>query len=255
MEVVKSSTQKLGNDGTKLGCGPLIQALCTFWNDLWLPDHIRFCSAGPLQCSMPRMGGAPLMLTLINKFKKLFHVQCNHEVCLHLSRMVWREVNCPCSLSVLLIWDYKGGRCLEVCSRNTLSVLVHAKRLVWKRAQGLCSSLCLQSRKPYQAWMHWEVLIILKQFCPLLLPCGNGTEWLCMSCGCWGMQYRTWTLKPVSWQQQQMSRELSERPEQRGFESGSWGTSVLLGIQLGFACMVCWRLMCVLGNVSGTQPP
>lgn len=165
----------------------------------------------------------------VNLNKKLFHVPCNHEVCLHLSRTVQREVNYPCSLSEMLIWDYKWGRCLEVCSSISFlcrlwclsSCYMYADRLVSKRKEGLCSHLAFSQGRHLGAQKHWEALSLLKQlfsFPGLSLAGCYSIKPLCQLSGsvCTvtveELWYKTWTLKPVPWQQQTSSK-LSDRPE------------------------------------------
>lgn len=117
--------------------------------------------------------------------------------------------------------------CLYIGSCHT-----YADRLVSKREEGLCSLPCLQWRMTSWAQKHGEALSLLKQFClsqgfpwqgcdsmqPLCQLVFNSTEWLCTYCCCWGMSYKTWTLKPVLWQQQ-TSSNLSDRPELHGLKN------------------------------------
>lgn len=117
--------------------------------------------------------------------------------------------------SELVIWDDKWGRFLELCSSSSLSVLWRLApwHIYADRGQGCIPHL--PSRKASQAQKHWETLSLLQQFwfslawcnsvqplCQLVL---NSAEWLCTYCCCKEIWKKTWTLKPVPWQQQPSS--------------------------------------------------
>lgn len=152
----------------------------------------------------------------------------------HSSRTVCREVSCPCSLSPRLSWDYKWRRCLEFAP-VTLSLLWYLPYIYWQTGlkkgdrtvfpaspsvKGHVSGpKALGGIGPLEAIFFPRAFLagcdfMLKTLCQLVL---NGSEWLCMCCCCSGVWYKTWTLKPVPWQQQTPGK-LCDRPRPHGIK-------------------------------------